>query len=167
MTQPHSAETGPGAPKETPPGWSARSVVALGMAALAFGFAFAFLYEDRAAAPGAEGIAAFVTGTLLFHALGGAVAGWALAGLFGRAGAFGWPLAALGGALASIAAGVLGGAASGLPDLLGSGSTVAGAMRIATAAFVTPLAVAAAPWLGAVWLAIVLGLHIVTRRLRG
>jgi hypothetical protein len=137
------------------------------MAALAFGFAFAFLYEDRAAAPGGEGIWAFVTGTLVFHALGGAVAGWALAGLFGRAGPVGWPLAALGGALASIAAGVLGGAASGLPALLAGASPVAGAVRLATAAFVTPLAVAAQPLLGAVWLASVLGLHLVARRLRG
>lgn len=166
MTQHGRGDANAGGAPERPAGWSARSAVALGMAALAFGVAFAFLYEDRAAAPGAEGIRAFVTGTLVFHAAGGAVAGWALAGLFGRAGAVGWPLAALGGALASLAAGVLGGAAAGLPALLGGGSPVVGAVRIATAAFVTPLAVAAQPWLGAAWLATILGLHVVTRRLR-
>jgi hypothetical protein len=156
----------PGGAGETPAGWSARSVVALGMAALAFGFALAFLYEDRAAAPDAEGLWGFVTGTLVFHAAGGAIAGWALAGLFGRTGVAGWALSALGGALASLAAGVLGGAMAGLPALLGGGSAVAGAVRLATAGFVTPLAVAAQPWLGGVWLATILGLHVVTRRLR-
>lgn len=160
-------DTRPDAATEAPAGWSVRGAVAAGMAALTFAFAFAFLYEDRAAAPGAEGIWAFVTGTLAFHAAGGAVAGWALAGLFGRRGAAGWALAALGGALASIAGGVLGGAAAGLPALLAGASTVTEAVRIATAAFVTPLAVAAQPWLGGVWLAAVLALHGAARRLRG
>jgi hypothetical protein len=153
---------------ETPErtGWTARGLVATGMAALAALFAFLFLFGDRQAAAGHGGVVLFVGEVVVFHALGGLAAGWALAGLFGRRGPVGWPLAALGAALATLLAGLVGGVLSSLPALLSGAGLTAEAIRIGAATVVTPLAVAAAPWLGAVWAAAILALHLVARAAR-
>jgi len=148
-------------------GWTARGVSAAVLAGLAALFAFFFLFADRGAAAGASGIWAFVTGTLAFHAVGGFVAGWLLAGAFGRRGVPGWALAVVAGALAMLFAGALGGAIAAVPALLGGGATLTGeAIRIGAAALVTPMALAQAPWLGLLWAAAILVLHLSVARLR-
>ena len=73
-----------------PAGRTARAIVAAGMAAVAALFAFLFLYGDRQAATGSTGAWLFVGEVILFHGLGGLVAGAALAGLIGRRGTAGW-----------------------------------------------------------------------------
>ncbi|MEM1432312.1 MAG: hypothetical protein AAGG09_22875 [Pseudomonadota bacterium] len=152
---------------EKPAGWTARGLTSVTLSALAALFAFLFLYEDRGAAAGASGIWAFVTSTLLFHALGGLILGWLLAGAFGRKGAMAWPLAVVAGAVATLLAGALGGALGAILPLMGGTTSIATEMiRIGAAAFVTPLAIAEAPWLALVWLATVLGLHYAVRGLR-
>ncbi|KPQ17542.1 MAG: hypothetical protein HLUCCA09_01580 [Rhodobacteraceae bacterium HLUCCA09] len=143
-----------------PTGWTARAIVAAGMAGLAALFAFLFLYGDRQAATGASGAWPFVGEVILFHGAGGLVAGAALAGLFGRRGAAGWPLAALGGMLAALLAGLIGGLLSSVPALLSGVSLVTEAIRVGAATVVTPLAVATVPWLGAVWAAAIAALHL-------
>ncbi len=148
-------------------GWTARGACGVGLALLAAILAFSFLYEDRGAAAGAEGIWAFVTGTLFGHALGGFVAGWLLAGLFGRGRAVGWVLALVGGIVAVLLAGLLGGVVTALPSLVSGGSVVTEAIRVGTSAFVGPLAVAAAPWLGLVWFGGVGALHVAVQKTRG
>ena len=152
--------------EDDPAGWTARGFVATGMAVLAALFAFLFLFEDRQAAAGATGVWLFVGEVIVFHGVGGIVAGWALAGLFGRRGAFGWALAAIGAILATLLAGAIGGLVSSLPALLSGSGVSAEAIRIAAAAFVAPFAVAAAPWLGAVWVAAVAALHLLSRAAR-
>lgn len=151
---------------EAATGWTARGVAAVALAALACLMAFFFLYADRNAAAGAEGLWAFVTEVLLGHAAGGFVAGWLLAGLFGRRGVPGWGLALLGAVLASLLAGLVGGIIATLPALMSGTSMVSAAIRAGAGALVTPLAIAGAPWLGAVWLAGIAGLHLTARALR-
>jgi len=152
--------------EDRPAGWTARSLVAVGMPVLASLFAFLLLYEERAGAQGAEGVVRFVVETLAGHALGGLLAGALLAGLFGRHGVIGWPLALLGGVLATLAAGFAGGLVASAPALLG-GTTLAGeGVRIVAATFVTPFAIAGTPWLALVWLAAILALHLAVRPLR-
>ena len=149
-----------------PAGRTARAIVAAGMAAVAALFAFLFLYGDRQAATGSTGAWLFVGEVILFHGLGGLVAGAALAGLIGRRGTAGWPLAALGGMLATLLAGAIGGLLSSVPALLSGASLTAEAIRIGAASVVTPLAVAAAPWLGAVWAVAIAALHLLARAAR-
>ncbi|MEE4120560.1 MAG: hypothetical protein V2I65_16285 [Paracoccaceae bacterium] len=149
-----------------PAGWTARAIVAAGMAALAALFAFLFLYGDRQAATGATGAWLFVGEVILFHGAGGLVAGTVLAGLMGRRGTAGWPLAALGGILATLLAGLIGGLLSSLPALLSGVSLVTEAIRIGAAMLVTPLAVAAVPRLGAVWAVAMAALHLLARAAR-
>ena len=150
-----------------PAGWTARGLVAVGLAALAALFAFLFLFEDRQAAAGAGGgVWLFVGEVILFHALGGLVAGFALAGLFGRRGALGWPLGVLGGGLATLLAGLIGGALSSLPALLSGAPLAAEAIAVGAAMLVAPLAMAATPWLAAVWAAAIVVLHLLARAAR-
>ncbi|RDC74470.1 hypothetical protein DLJ49_04055 [Rhodovulum sp. 12E13] len=149
-----------------PAGWTARAIVAAGMASVAALFAFLFLYGDRQAATGSTGVWLFVGEVILFHGVGGLVAGAALAGLFGRRGTAGWPLAAFGGVLATLLAGLIGGVLSGVPTLLSGGSPVTEAIRLGAATVVTPLAVAAAPLLGAVWAVAMAALHLLARAAR-
>lgn len=152
--------------EEARPGWTARGAAACTLSALAGVMAFFLLYADREAAAGAEGLWVFVLETLIGHAAGGFLAGWALAGLFGRRGVAGWLLALLGGVLASLLAGLIGGAVAGVIGMAGGADLVAALILVGAGALVTPLAIAGAPWLGAVWLAAIVGLHIVVRGLR-
>ncbi|MEM9248309.1 MAG: hypothetical protein AAGB05_06375 [Pseudomonadota bacterium] len=147
-------------------GWAPRAIVAVAMAALAVLCVTAFLYEDRAAAGGAEGLWGFVGSTLVGHALGGAAAGFALAGLFGRPVAVGWALSVVGGLLVALLGGLLGGLFNTIPALLSGASGLEDAIRIGSALLVTPLAIASAPWLGGVWLVAIAGVHLVVRRSR-
>ena len=146
--------------------WTARSATAVGMAALACLLAFLLLYQDREAAAGAEGLWAFVAEVLLGHAAGGFVAGWVLAPLFGRRGIVGWLLAFVGGALASLLAGLVGGALSSLPVLIGGQGLATYLVGLGGGALVKPFAMANAPWVVVVWLAVVVGLHLVSAKLR-
>ena len=148
------------------PGWTARGLVALSAAALTGAFALAFLWGERQGVDLTAGIWAFVAGTLAGHILGGFVLGWALAGLFGRSGAVGWALAALGGVLVTLLGGLIGTAVEVLPAALGGASSASALVRVAAGALITPLAIAAAPWLGAVWIAAVAALHLAARAAR-
>jgi hypothetical protein len=151
---------------EPPAGWSARAIVGLGAAALAAAFAFAFLWGERQGVDLTAGIWAFALGTLAGHAAGGLVLGWALAGLFGRRGVAGWALAAVGGALVTVLGGLIGTAVEVLPAALGGASPASALVRVAAGALITPLAIASAPWLGAVWAGAVAALHLAARAAR-
>ena len=87
-----------------------RTVSALIWAAAVALFAVAFALQDvlTADAPGASAYAGTVT-LGLCHAAGGAIAGYMLAGLFGRGGASGWLLAIIGAILAVLLGGLFGG----------------------------------------------------------
>ena len=148
------------------PGWTARSLVAIGTAALTGAFALAFLWGERQGVDLTAGIWAFVAGTLAGHVAGGFLLGWALAGLFGRGGAGGWALAALGGVLVTVLGGLIGTAVEVLPAALGGAGLAAALVRVAAGALITPLAIAAVPWLGAVWIAAVTALHLAARAAR-
>ncbi len=152
--------------EDDPAGWTARGLVATGMAVLAALFAFLFLFEDRQAGPGVSRVLLFVGEVAFFHGVGGMIAGWALAGLFGRRGPFGWALAAGGAILATLLAGAISGLISSLPALLSGSAVSTEAIRIGAAALVAPLAVASAPWLAAVWAAAVAALHMLSRGAR-
>ncbi len=148
------------------PGWTARTLVALGAAALTGVFALAFLWGEREGVDLTAGIGAFAVGTLAGHAAGGAAAGWALAGLFGRSGAAGWPLAALGGVLVTLAGGLVGSALETLPGFLADGNLAAEVVKLAAGALVTPFAIGSAPWLGGVWAGAVAAIHLAARAAR-
>ena len=152
--------------QDAPAGWTARGLVAIGTAALTGAFAIAFLWGERQGVDLTAGVWAFVAGTLAGHILGGFVLGWSLAGLFGRSGAGGWALAALGGALVTVLGGLIGTAVEVLPAALGGAGLAAALVRVATGALITPLAIASAPWLGAVWLAAVATIHLAARAAR-
>lgn len=142
------------------PGWTARGIVALGAAVLAGGFVSAFLAVEGRGVEMTGDLRAFAVGTLLGHVGGGALVGFALAGLFGRRGVAGWGLAVLGGALVTLLGGLLGTAVETVPALLRAGSVVAEMIRVAAGMAVTPLAIVSAPWLGAVWAAGVAAIHL-------
>ena len=118
-------------------------------------FAVAFALQDVLRAE--ETTAAAISGTVILglcHALGGAIAGYALAGLFGRAGAGGWLVALLGATLATLLGGLLGGGAAALYGVVtGTANFTTEMIRIGLGAVTTPLAIAEGPWLTVVWLA--------------
>lgn len=141
-------------------GWSVRGLVAAGAGLLAAVLAAVFLaMEARGVARTAE-VWIFAATTLAGHAAGGALAGAALAGLFGRRGAAGWALAALAGALVTLLGGLAGALAENARDLFAGADPAALALRVAGGTLVAPLAIAAAPWLGAVWAGAIAALHL-------
>ncbi|MEO1681602.1 MAG: hypothetical protein AAFU80_25955 [Pseudomonadota bacterium] len=152
--------------EDPPAGWSGRGIAALGMSVIAGAAAFILLYGDRAQAPGADGLWLFVTETLVGHLGGGFVAGWLLGGTFGRLGIAGWPLALVGGVLASLLAGLIGAAIASLPGMVGGISIGSQIVQVGVGVLVTPLAIEGAPWFGIAWLIAVLVLHVLVRRVR-
>lgn len=99
-------------------------------------------------------------------AVGGAIAGWLLAGLFGRRGVLGWLLAVLGGIVASLVAGIFGSAVGLIPDLLADGFSMADLIPIAAGIIIVPLAFGGMPLLIPVWLALIVVTHVWARRAR-
>lgn len=98
--------------------------------------------------------------------LGGALAGYVLAGLFGKSGFLGWLLALVGGFLATTFAGIIGSAFGLAPDLLSDGFQASDMLAIGAGALVLPLAVIGWPVLLPVWLALVLLAHVLARKRR-
>ena len=99
-------------------------------------------------------------------ALGGAVAGYALSGLFGKSGAPGWALALFAGFLVSTLSGVLGSAFGLAPDLLSDGYQTSDLLAIGAGALVLPLAMVGWPILLPIWLALVATAHVLAGKRR-
>jgi hypothetical protein len=151
------------------PAPSPRPVVA---ATLAFASAFFFvvlLFEDFADLAGAD-LSRLPWGAVLRYvaamALGGALAGALLAGLFGRRGWPGWLLAGLGGVVATTFAGVLGSLFGLLPDIVSDGWQRRDAVAIGSGALVLPFAAVGWPFLLVLWAALIARAHLRARRLR-
>lgn len=99
-------------------------------------------------------------------AIGGAIAGAILCGLFGRAGIGGWLLAFLAGILAATLAGLFGSAIGDLPDILSDGWSSSDIVRMVAGLLVLPLALAEQPALIIVLVTMVTMTHILIRRRR-
>ena len=144
--------------------------VATAMMALAgAGFFLVFLLEDLAGRGDVHwsdlplGLAARY---ILSMGIGGALAGWLLAGLFGRSGVSGWLAALLGGALAVTVAGLLGSLVGLLPDLLADGWQTGDLIAIVYGLVVLPLAFVGQPLVLLLWLALVAATHLWARHVR-
>lgn len=98
--------------------------------------------------------------------LGGALAGYILAGWFGKSGIFGWLLAFVGGFLAATFAGIIGSAFGLAPDLLSDGFQASDILAIVAGALVLPLAVIGWPVLLPIWLALVGLAHVLAGKRR-
>lgn len=99
-------------------------------------------------------------------AIGGALAGWLFASLFGRRGVLGWVLALLGGLFATMIAGLFGSAFAMLPDLVANGFSMGDLIGIGFGLAVLPLGIASQLFLAAGWLALVIIAQIWARRIR-
>ncbi len=98
--------------------------------------------------------------------IGGAIAGYVLTGLFGRAGVIGWGLAMTGGVLVATFAGLLGSAIGLSPDLLSDGYQTRDIIAIGAGALVLPLAVIGWPVLLPVWIVLIARAHMLARKWR-
>lgn len=135
--------------------------VALVSAAAMGGFAFLFLMQERPEDLTAiHGLWGFVAGRIGSQAIGGALAGWLLAALFGRRGLAGLALAVLGGVLVTLLAGLFGGILSGLPGLLRQGLAVPVLIRMGLEALIVPMAAAGRPLVWAAWVGLVALTHV-------
>jgi hypothetical protein len=147
---------------------SPRLVTALMMAVTGAGFFFIFLLQDVRG--GVVEWSTLPRGLVIRYVvamgIGGGLAGWLLAGLFGRRGWLGWPLAIVGGILATLFAGLLGSAAGLLPDVLADGWQTADLIPILYGIAVVPLTFATRPLLLLVWLALIAVTHLWTRQAR-
>lgn len=98
--------------------------------------------------------------------LGGALAGVAFSGLFGRSGIGGWVLTLLSGVIAAAVSGLLGSAIGLLPDLSADGLTSGEIFQIVVGLLVLPFAIAEEPWLIAPIAALLVGTHLWCRAAR-
>ena len=99
-------------------------------------------------------------------AIGGALAGAALAGLFGRRGIGGWLLSLLGGAIASVVAGLLGSAVGLAPDLLRDGFQTGDLIAVGFGGVLAPIALAESWGHLGVWLGLIALTHILCGKAR-
>jgi hypothetical protein len=99
-------------------------------------------------------------------AIGGALAGAALAGMFGRAGVGGWLLSLLAGAIASIVAGLLGSAVGLAPDLLRDGFQTGDLIAVGFGAFLAPIALIESWGHLAVWVGLIALTHLLCGKAR-
>jgi hypothetical protein len=149
-------------------GLSPRLVAALMMAVTGAGFFFIFLLQDVRG--GVVDWSTLPRGLVIRYVvamgIGGGLAGWLLAGLFGRGGVLGWVLALVGGILATLFAGLLGSAAGLLPDVLADGWQTADLIPILYGIAVVPLTLFTRPFLLVVWLALIVVTHLWARQAR-
>ncbi|MBE9636797.1 hypothetical protein [Salipiger mangrovisoli] len=149
---------------------SPRYVTTLMMALIGVMLIAAFMAED-AAAKGDVTWADLPKGLMLRYllamAIGGALAGWLLSGMFGRRGVGGFMLGFLGSVIATLVAGLFGSAAGLLPDLLRDGWSSADLIPVLYGLAVLPLAFAGQPLLFVGWLVLMLLTHLWARRIRG
>jgi hypothetical protein len=99
-------------------------------------------------------------------AIGGALAGAALAGMFGRAGVGGWLLSLLAGAIASVVAGLLGSAVGLAPDLLRDGFQTGDMIAVGFGAFLAPIALIESWGHLAVWVGLIALTHLLCGKAR-
>lgn len=99
-------------------------------------------------------------------AIGGALSGWLLSGLFGRRRVRGWVLAVAAGLFATLVAGLFGSALGLLPDVLADGWDPGDLIAILAGLLVLPLAAAAQPHLLLPWLGLVALTHLWAGRAR-
>ncbi|WP_159099647.1 hypothetical protein [Alloyangia pacifica] len=148
---------------------SPRYVTTLMMALIGVLLIAAFMAEDAIARGGvtwADLPKGLMLRYLLAMALGGALSGWLLAGMFGRSGLGGFILGFIGSVLATLVAGLFGSAAGLLPDLLRDGWSSSDLIPIFYGLAVLPLAFAGQPLLLVGWLVIMLFTHLWARRVR-
>lgn len=146
-----------------------RHIPTLMMALVGVLLFFAFVAEDVVAQGGASWETlpkGLILRYLLAMAIGGALAGWLLAGLFGRRGLGGFVLGFVGAVSATLVAGLFGSAAGLLPDMLRDGWSAVDLVPIFYGLAVLPLAFAGQPLLFAGWMIVMLLTHLWARRLR-
>ncbi len=151
-------------------GDSPRALVAGVMALLGAMFFAVLLGDDVENFTGTEWAdlpPALILRYLLAMGLGGALAGWLLAGMFGRAGVAGWAVAAIGGVIATCCAGLFGSAVGLLPDLLTDGWQISDLIPILFGLLVLPLSMAARPFLALGWVVLIVVTHVLAKRRRG
>ncbi|WP_116131119.1 hypothetical protein [Tropicimonas sp. IMCC34043] len=142
-------------------GAAPRITVALVSALAMAGFAVLFLLQERPEdLSTVDGLWGFVFGRLLFQAIGGAAAGWLLAGLFGRRGIQGLALALIGGVLVTLLAGLIGGVLVGIPGLLRQGFAAPVLIRMGMESLIVPMAGAGRPLVWAAWGGTVILTHL-------
>lgn len=107
-----------------------------------------------------------ITRYMITMALGGAVAGFLLAGMFGRKSIGGWCLALLGGVLVTLLAGLLGSFFGWLPDYFSEGSTPSALVSILAGALVPIFAFAGQILLFVMWLVLLAVTHVFAARVR-
>ena len=101
---------------------------------------------------------------MLTSALGGLIAGYLLAGLFGRRGAVGWILALIGGGLAMLLAGLLGSFFGWIPDTFSEAGAPSPLVAVPAGALIPIFAFVGRPILFLVWIAVVLATHTLSAR---
>lgn len=102
----------------------------------------------------------------LAMAIGGALAGYVLSRLFGRAGIMGWILALIGGLLATIGSGLIGSLFGRLPELLSDGFQMGDLIAVAAGMLIPLFALGDDGWLTLVWLIMILAAHVWKRQLQ-
>jgi len=147
----------------------ARRIVTAMMAVMGAAFFFVFLLED-VADPARNAWSdlpwALILRYILAMGIGGALAGAALAGLFGRRGVAGWLLAALAGLVVVAVTGLLGSAVGLLPDLLADGWQMKDLIPIGFGLLVLPLALINNPLVLVIWLVLLAVTHLWAGRRR-
>ena len=149
----------------TKPTREARLRVAAVMAVIGIVLFATVLYDDVPS--NSEARTGLVIRYALAMALGGALAGYLLARLFGRTGVVGWVLAVFGGGLASIVAGLAGSLIGLLPELLSDGWHSTDMIAIASGILILPFALNDGLFVALVWIGLVLGAHIWARSQKG
>ena len=148
---------------------SARRITTSMMALSGAGLFVVFLLEDvvgRDAAQWSDMPWALILRYEAAMTLGGAIAGFLLSGLFGRRGLRGWPLALLGGVMASTLAGLFGSAVGLIPDILSGGWDQGDLVSIASGLAILPLTLIGHPLLFLLWLLLLILTHVWARRTR-
>lgn len=103
---------------------------------------------------------------VLAMAVGGAIVGYALSGLFGRPGIIGWILALIAGAIATIGSGLIGSLVGLLPDLLSDGFQAGDLIAVAAGTLILPFALSDDVWLAVLWPAMIGAVHFVVRKIK-
>lgn len=151
-------------------GSAARRVVAASMALVGALFVYFLIEEDvrnLSQVSWSDLDAGIVARYVAAMLIGGAVSGWLFAGLFGRGGAVGWVLVAIGGVLATLLAGLLGSAIGRLPDLLADGWNMSDLLAVGAGLLVPVLAIAGQTHVAFLWIALIVLAHLLARRARG
>ncbi|MEM1073018.1 MAG: hypothetical protein AAGI36_01095 [Pseudomonadota bacterium] len=128
----------------------ARRVASPMMALTGAIFFFAFVFQDiriHPEIPAGELPWGLIIRYGVAMTLGGAVAGYLMAGLFGRSGIGGWILSFLAGTLATLLLGLVGSAFGLIPDLADQGLTSGELVQITLGALVVPLSLIEQPYL--------------------